>query len=187
MSRLDQLLSSYRRHVALPQRKGLHFNQRVWFVVYSPEDERRLQQRILDFEIATKEANLFWHELCLTGFYTEWINTYEQEERQTCLSDPSILESYKNDFLDFIKRRVDASLGTISSEHLDKTVVALTGTIDLYDFAHVSEVIGALDENFPGTMLVFFPGEREGNVYRFLGARDGWDYLAVPILPEYEH
>jgi hypothetical protein len=32
--------------------------------------------------------------------------------------------------------------------------------------------------------MIFFPGEREGNTYRFLGARDGWDYLAVPILAE---
>ena len=31
-------------------------------------------------------------------------------------------------------------------------------------------------------LLVFFPGEREANTYRFLGARDGWNYLAVPIL-----
>lgn len=187
MSRLDQLLSSYRRHVALPQRKGLHLNQRVWFVVYPPEDERRLQQRILDFEISTRDAKLSWHELSLAGLYTDWINTYEAEERETCLADPSILESYKNDFLDFIKGRVNTSLSTIPSDHLETTVVALTGTIDLYDFAHISDVIGSLDDDFPGTILVFFPGEREGNIYRFLGARDGWDYLAVPILPEYEH
>ena len=35
-----------------------------------------------------------------------------------------------------------------------------------------------------GIVLLFFPGEREGNTYRFLGARTGWNYLATPILTE---
>jgi len=30
---------------------------------------------------------------------------------------------------------------------------------------------------------VFFPGEHEGNSYRLLDARDGWNYLAVPLKP----
>jgi hypothetical protein len=28
---------------------------------------------------------------------------------------------------------------------------------------------------------VFFPGSREGNVYKLLDAREGWNYLATPI------
>ena len=32
-----------------------------------------------------------------------------------------------------------------------------------------------------GRLLVFFPGEVEGNSYRLLGARDGWNYLATLI------
>jgi len=31
-------------------------------------------------------------------------------------------------------------------------------------------------------MIVFFPSEKEGNTYRFLDARAGWNYLAAPIL-----
>ena len=29
--------------------------------------------------------------------------------------------------------------------------------------------------------MLFFPGEFENNNYRLLDARDGWNYLAVPI------
>jgi hypothetical protein len=56
--------------------------------------------------------------------------------------------------------------------------------MELYDFIHVSDVLDALDNSYPGVLLVFFPGEREGNTYRFLGARTGWNYLAIPILAE---
>jgi len=35
-----------------------------------------------------------------------------------------------------------------------------------------------------GRLLVFFPGEHhpENHTYRLLDARDGWNYLAVPLL-----
>ena len=32
-----------------------------------------------------------------------------------------------------------------------------------------------------GRLLLFFPGEFDNNNYRLLDARDGWNYLAVPI------
>jgi hypothetical protein len=59
--------------------------------------------------------------------------------------------------------------------------------MDLYDFLHVSELLedeeGIL-KDFPGYLLVFFPGEWEGKTFRFLDARAGWNYLATPILSE---
>ena len=30
-------------------------------------------------------------------------------------------------------------------------------------------------------LSIFFPGQYEQNNYRLLDARDGWNYLAVPI------
>ena len=32
-----------------------------------------------------------------------------------------------------------------------------------------------------GRLVVFFPGQYEQNNYRLLDARDGWNYMAVPI------
>jgi hypothetical protein len=65
-----------------------------------------------------------------------------------------------------------------------RTVFAVSGLMDLYDFVHVAAVLSTLDDRLPGIVLLFFPGEREGNTYRFLGARTGWNYLATPILAE---
>jgi len=38
-----------------------------------------------------------------------------------------------------------------------------------------------VESSIRGRLLVFFPGEYENNNYRLLDARDGWNYLAVPI------
>jgi hypothetical protein len=38
-----------------------------------------------------------------------------------------------------------------------------------------------VQDRVAGRLLVFFPGQREGNNYRLFDARDGWNYLALPI------
>ena len=186
MSRIDELLTSFKRHVALPLRSGLPLSQRVWFIVYPPDDERRLAPRLPEFEMATKDAGLGWQRIDLSGAFAEWLDSFEdEEERKTCLGDPDLIETYASDgFLDLLKGRVEESVRESDAEQAERTVFALTGLMELYDFVHVSDVIETLDKEFPGILVVFFPGEREGNTYRFLGARDGWNYLAVPILPE---
>jgi hypothetical protein len=40
-----------------------------------------------------------------------------------------------------------------------------------------------IEDLVPGRLLVLFPGEYNEPQYRFLDARDGWNYLAVPIVP----
>ena len=38
-----------------------------------------------------------------------------------------------------------------------------------------------IERDIRGRVVVFFPGEYENSNYRLLDARDGWNYLAVPI------
>ena len=63
------------------------------------------------------------------------------------------------------------------------TVVALIGVGALFGLARASHLIEVVNGDVRGRLVVFFPGEVEGNNYRLLGARDGWSYLAVPITP----
>jgi len=187
MTRLDQLLGSFRKHVGLPLRGGLPLSQRVWFVVYPPEEERRLHPRLPEFEMSTREAKLGWSLIDLTGIYTDWLNSLDADERETCLETPAILESYSDGFLATIKQRIQSFVDAVPEEDRARTVFTLTGTMEFFDFVHVSDVVESLNADFPGVLLVFFPGEREGNTYRFLGARDGWDYLAIPITADHDH
>jgi hypothetical protein len=157
----------------------------VWFLVYPPEEERRMANRIPEFELATREAGLTWIRIDFGGTFADWMDTFEPAERTKCLADPEIIESYADPgFVDFLCAKVQKQLSTVPESSADSTVCAITGLMGLYDYAHMSEVLGTLDKRLRGILLVFFPGEREGNTYRFLGARTGWDYLATPILAD---
>ena len=65
-------------------------------------------------------------------------------------------------------------------------VVALLGAGTLFglgDAVKVSALLNAVNDAIAGRLLVFFPGEHEGNSYRLLDARDGWNYLATTDHP----
>jgi hypothetical protein len=55
------------------------------------------------------------------------------------------------------------------------------GLATLFDFMRVSSLINRVEDSVRGRLLVLFPGEYAGNVYRFMDARDGFNYMAVPI------
>ena len=61
------------------------------------------------------------------------------------------------------------------------SVVAIIGLATLFDFMRVSSLIERVEDSVRGRLLVLFPGEYAGNVYRFMDARDGFNYMAVPI------
>nr|WP_243137663.1 BREX protein BrxB domain-containing protein [Desulfofundulus thermobenzoicus] len=70
----------------------------------------------------------------------------------------------------------------LTGEDVDSdTVVAVYGVASLYGFTKVSAVLKEVVRDIRGRLVVFFPGEFENNNYRLLDARDGWNYLAIPI------
>ena len=181
MNRIDQLLENYRSHIQMPLRPGLPASQRVWFAVYPAEEERRLVNRIEEFEMVTKDAGHPWVCIDLKGSLARWLNSVDEEERAEWFKNPEDIELYaktewKALLTEFFQQEVSRTPDP------ERTVFALTGLMDLYDFLHVSELIDSLEQTFPGFLLVFFPGVREGNRYDFLDARTGWNYLAAPIL-----
>jgi len=66
----------------------------------------------------------------------------------------------------------------------ENTVVAITGVASLFGFTRISQVLPLVEPHIRGRLLVFFPGVYENNNYRLLDARDGWNYLAVPITSQ---
>ncbi len=183
MNRIDQLLENYRSHIQMPLRPGLPASQRVWFAVYPAADERRLLNRIDEFEMATKEAGHPWVCIDLKGSLALWLASVDEEERAEWFKHPGDIELYaQTEWKDVLTEFFQKEVARVSAPEC--TVFALTGLMDLYDFLHVSDLIESLEKTFSGYLLVFFPGEKEGNTYRFLDARTGWNYLAAPILSE---
>ena len=64
-------------------------------------------------------------------------------------------------------------------------MVALLGVGSLFPMVRVSDLIQRVSANVRGRLLVLFPGSFEGGNYRLLDARDGWNYLAIPIVANF--
>ena len=178
MGRIDRLAERYKRYISLPWEKDLAGAQRMVFVVYDKTDERRLRARTTLFELATNDAGHRWIECDLTDAFAEWMASVEY--RESYFESPEDLDlKLEEEFLDHVASRVRRVLAAPESD--EGSVIALFGIASLFGFIRVSEVMRAVERDVRGRMVVFFPGEYVDNNYRLLDARDGWNYLAVPI------
>jgi len=176
MSATDRLLANYARQVDLPWSENLSGKQRVWFAVYPPAEERRVRAHLPQFEVLTLAAKHDWFTVDLTRLLPEWISTHEY--REDFFAEPELFSSSSKleDLAVRLIRQACEAEGTDS-----RSVLALTGLASLFDFIRVSSVVERVEDSVRGRLLVFFPGEYAGNVYRFMDARDGFNYMAVPI------
>lgn len=144
--------------------------------MYPPAEERRVRARLPQFEALTLEAHHGWSTVNLTGLLPEWIAGHEY--REAIFAEPELFSA--NSELE--DRAVQRVRETCASEEVDAaSVVAITGLATLFDFIRVSSLIERVEDLVRGRLLVLFPGEFAGNVYRFMDARDGFNYMAVPI------
>lgn len=178
MGRIDRLAERYRSYITLPWQKDLAGAQRAIFIVYDKADERRLRARKDLFALATAEAGHGWSECDLTRAFSEWMaNT---EYRDSYFESPEDLElKLEDDFLQHVAGRVQEVLTAPEAD--DNSVVGIYGIASLFGFMRVSELMKEIERDIRGRVAVFFPGEYENSNYRLLDARDGWNYLAVPI------
>ena len=175
MNRIESLVKAWSSHVATPWAGGLSGGEKVWFCVYDEADERRLRLHLPEFEGAAKKAGHGWDSLDLTDSFATWMAA--EEYRDSYFEDPSDLTEAKLlDFRDGLVALISPRLETAG----EADVVALTGVSSLFGFVRVSELASALEPSIRGRLVVFFPGEYENGNYRFLDARDGWSYRAVP-------
>jgi len=176
MSTVDRLLSNYSRQVRLPWSANMSGKQRIWFAVYPPAEERRVRARLPQFESLTLEANHGWSSVDLTRLLPEFLASHKY--RESIFQNPQHLRTGSE-----LEVRAAALVDkACSREEVDAgSVVAVTGLASLFDFMRISSLIERVEDNVPGRLLIFFPGEYVGNVYRFMAARDGFNYMAVPI------
>ncbi len=177
MSRVDELVRSYAKFCALPWERGMAGPQRVWFVVYDPRDERRLRARIPEFSLVTEQAGHSWRHVDLAGSFGRWFAGLEY--RDAYLEAPDDLETALPEFERAVVDQITAEL--VAEDADANTVVAVSGVGALFGFTRTATVVQAVEPHIRGRLAVFFPGTHEDNNYRLLDARDGWNYMAVPI------
>lgn len=184
-SKLTKLANAYRNHLSVPWQAGLAAIQRVIFAVYDKDDELRLRANLTEFELATQQAGKHWLLLDLTNSFPLWMA--KQEYREAYFESPEDLAGYQaGELTEFVADLTESLKAKITSEAGSETVVALLGVGALFGLARVSSVVEGIKDSVEGRLLVFFPGEHhpENHTYRLLDARDGWNYLAVPLLAQ---
>lgn len=183
MGQIERLIQNFDRFVALPWDRNLAGPQKVWFAVYNKTEELRLRARLGEFEISAQRARHRWIALDLTDSFAHWLGGHDY--RDSYFEMPELLTEQAPalaELKEAIGQQVSDLLAT--SEADEFAVVALYGLASLFGFMRVSELIAKVESKIRGRLLVFFPGEYESKTYRFLDAREGWNYLAVPITSE---
>ena len=182
-SKVSKLVATYRQHLTVPWQAGLAAVQRVIFAVYDKSDELRLRANTAEFALVTQQAGKQWLLIDVTNAFPQWMAA--QEYRDAYFECPEDLSGYQSGELsEFITDLVAQLKSRILAEATPDTVVALLGVGALFGLARVSTIVEGIKDAVPGRLLVFFPGEHhpENHTYRLLDARDGWNYLAVPLL-----
>lgn len=176
MGKIEELAAVYERHLSAPWQRTVSGAQRVMLVVYEKELERTLRARLGEFEQATRRSHHGWTLVDCTRWFAEWMAS--DEYREAYFEDPELLGmKLEGEFRPHVAERLCAALDGAD----DDGVVALLGVASLYGFLRVSELIRSVEQSIHGRLVVFFPGTKNENNYRLLDARDGWNYLAVPI------
>lgn len=175
-NRIDRLVDRYATHCALPWETHLAGPQKVWFAVYDKADELKLRHRVPAFELATREAAHGFSLVDLTDTFGRWVAGLEY--REAYFRNPGKLRSAYSLFQKHVVAQIDAHLERATPDE----VVALLGVGSFFPMIRVSDVVNAVAPKIKGRLLLYFPGESEDNGYRLLDARDGWNYLAVPLI-----
>jgi hypothetical protein len=178
MARIEDLAELYAQHIATPWQRTVAGAQRVIMVAYDKELERVLRARKGEFDTRTRAAGHDWHEVDLTTAFATWLAG--DEYRDAYFESPEDLQMKLDaEFPDFVAHQIRTVLS--QADVTENSVVAVFGVASLFGFARVSQVLKLVEGEIRGRLAVFFPGQYEQNNYRLLDARDGWNYMAVPI------
>jgi hypothetical protein len=178
MGKIEELAEKYSRHISLPWQQTISGAQRIIIVIYDKELERTLRARKNAFENATKEAGHKWLEVDITNAFASWIAA--DEYREAYFEAPEDLKlKLEAEFAQHVADQISAALTLPEADA--SSVVAVLGAGSLFGLTRVSQVLKLIEHKIKGRVVVFFPGQFEDNNYRLLDARDGWNYMAIPI------
>ena len=140
-----------------------------------------MRLRIGAFEEATLGAGHSWISCDLTDEFARWMAS--QEYRESYFESPEDLtEDLLDDFAEHVAGTVMNALRRPEAD--GNGVVAVYGVAALFGVLRVSRLLEMVSSGIRGRLLVFFPGEHDAGSYRLLDARDGWNYLAIPITAQ---
>lgn len=174
--RISSLLKNYESFISLPWSRMASSEERSIFAIYKPEDELKLRARVGEFELATARYGHPWLLLDITDSFATWLAGHDYAEAY--FEDPEYLVG---NYEYFAQELVESLVQKISFSQTEDTAIALLGCGTMFGITSVSDLVKSLAAKITGRLVVFFPGEQEGNTYRLLDAKNGWGYLATSI------
>jgi hypothetical protein len=174
VDRLNLALKQRLRHPWTDHQSG---GECVWFLVFDPGDVRKVLAGREEFRQSTEAAGKQWVEIDISGEFNTWMSAHRYAQQY--FKRPQLAQTIADDFARYLTDRLREQVkgGDASTLHV------LLGAESLYGITRLSHIIRQMEDELPGRLLVFFPGSYVDSQYRLLNARDGWNYLAVPILP----
>jgi hypothetical protein len=177
MSKVNQLLSKFESVIKEPWPVGLSGQEKVWFLIFDPIDLKKVHFKLSEFEMATKNANREWLLISLNDYFTNWLSNHDYKEA-FFLEPEYISDALQTDFREYIIQEINKEL----IQNSENTLLVLKDASSIFGFIKLSEVVQDISNKIKGRLMVLFPGEFTNNQYRLMDARDGWDYLARPIM-----
>jgi hypothetical protein len=177
-TRIELLIEAFTRVINEPWSSSLSGQERIWFLVYDPAEQRKVDLHLGDFETESLRAGKKWRSISMKNCFPSWMSTHEYRE-DYFLSPEYIVDQLEAEFIPFAIDFLKQELAKLDQD--EETLIALKDVSSIFGFVRLSEILKSCDRGFKGRLLIFFPGEFEHNHYRLLDARDGWDYLARPI------
>jgi hypothetical protein len=175
LSSIEDLLHEFRKRLTVPWRDDELPAGRIWILWYDKSNERRVRGHLREFQLAAEQAGKAWREFDVAPQFGAWVARQTWFERLA--KRPGTLPTVVPEFEDYLAETIRGELNAGGPNH----VLALTGIASLFGLTRASSLLDKVSGNVPGRLLVTFPGAHRGGIYRLLDARDGWNYLAVPI------
>jgi hypothetical protein len=176
VERLNEALKLQLKHPWSSDRSG---GERVWFLVFDPEQLRKVLARKDLFKLSVEAAGKRWIDLDIAAEFGTWMRDHRYAERY--FQRPQLARSIADDFSKCLAERITTRIAESGAD--EASLLVLTGAESLYGITRLSHITSLIEDSIPGRLMVFFPGSYSDTQYRLLNARDGWNYLAVPIVP----
>lgn len=177
MSKINQLLAKFESIIKEPWPNGLSGQEKVWFLIFDPIDLRKVHFKLGEFEIASKNANHEWLLISLNDYFSNWLCQHRYKE--SFFEEPEyISDALQNEFREYVILEINKRL----TQNSENTLLVLKDASAIFGFIKLSEIVNDISNKIKGRLMVLFPGEFTNNQYRLMDARDGWDYLARPIM-----
>jgi hypothetical protein len=177
LSSIEELLEDFKKRLTVPWRDDEPPAGRVWILWYDKANERRVRGRLREFRLAAEQAGRGWREFDIAPCFGAWVAQQPWFERLA--RRPGSLPTVIPEFEDYLVETIRGELSACGPGD----ILALTGIASLFGLTRASSLLDKMTSHIPGRLLVTFPGAHRGGIYRLLDARDGWNYLAVPIPP----